>query len=58
MFHPFYNYSLIMQPHIMNGTVNGHVIIDIDRDTKTAELQPIVLDINNITITKAQGIFN
>lgn len=44
-----------MQPHILNGTSNGHVVIDVVKDAKSDEWPPIVLDINNITITKAQG---
>lgn len=48
-------YSLIMQPHILNGTNNGHVVIDIVKDANAKDWPPIVLDINNITITRAQG---
>lgn len=48
-------YSLIIQPHITNGSTNGHVIIDITKDANAKDWPPIVLDINNITITKAQG---
>lgn len=44
-----------MQPHIMNGTVNGHVVIDIVKDADAKNWPPIVLDLNNITISKAQG---
>lgn len=44
-----------MQPHIANATNNGHVIIDIVKDENTTKLQPIVLNVYNITITKAQG---
>lgn len=43
-----------MQPHISNGTCSGLVVIDITKDSDTAEV-PIVLDINNITISQAQG---
>lgn len=44
-----------MQPHILNATSNGHVIIDIVKDENEKNWPSIVLDINNITITKAQG---
>lgn len=44
-----------MQPHIANGTSNGHVVIDIVKDADAKDWPSIVLDINNITITKAQG---
>lgn len=46
-----------MQPHIANGTSNGHVVIDIVKDANTNEWPPIVLDINNITVSKAEGNF-
>lgn len=45
-----------MQPNMTDGTCTGHVIIDIEKDTNIDELLPIILDINNITITTAQGI--
>lgn len=50
-------YRLIMQPNILNGTSFGHVIIDIVKDENVKDWPKIVLDINNITIKKAQGNF-
>lgn len=44
-----------MQPEIENGTSYGHVEIDIVKDDNVKGWPKIVLDINNITITKAQG---
>lgn len=44
-----------MQPDIINGTSFGHVIIDIVKDENVNDWPPIVLDINNITIKKAEG---
>lgn len=44
-----------MQPFIENSTSNGHVVIDIEKDTKVNGWPSIVLDINNITVTKAEG---
>lgn len=47
-----------MQPFIENSTSNGHVVIDMEKDTNVNGWPPIVLDINNITITKAEGLYN
>lgn len=44
-----------MQPEIQNGTSFGHVEIDIVKDDNVKGWPKIVLDIKNITITKAQG---
>lgn len=44
-----------MQPFIENSTSNGHVVIDIEKDSNVNGWPPIVLDINNITVTKAEG---
>lgn len=53
----FICYRLVMRPEIENGTSYGHVVIDITRDANKNDWPPIVLDINNITITKVQGKF-
>lgn len=47
-----------MQPEIQNGTSFGHVEIDIVKDDNVKGWPKIVLDINNITITKAQGKYS
>ncbi|XP_031619853.1 aminopeptidase Ey isoform X2 [Contarinia nasturtii] len=47
-------YRLIIQPDIKNGTSFGHVIIDITKDASATNWPPIVLDIDNITITKVE----
>lgn len=46
---------LVMQPEIENGSSYGHVEIDVVKDENVKGWPKIVLDINNITITKAQG---
>lgn len=51
-------HRLVMQPFIENSTSNGHVVIDMEKDTNVNGWPPIVLDINNITITKAEGLYN
>ncbi|KAJ6637110.1 Aminopeptidase Ey, partial [Pseudolycoriella hygida] len=46
--------QLLIEPDFMNGTSNGSVWIDVIRDSLEKGLPPIVLDINNITITAAK----
>lgn len=48
-------YRLIIEPDFASGTSNGSVWIDVIRDSLEKGLPPIVLDINNITITEAKG---
>lgn len=51
-------YTLVMQPFIENSTSHGHVVINIEKDTTANGWPPIVLDINNITVTKAEVLEN
>lgn len=46
-----------MQPFIENSTSHGNVVIDMEKDANVNDWPAIVLDINNITITKAEGQF-
>ncbi|XP_037030897.1 aminopeptidase N isoform X2 [Bradysia coprophila] len=47
-------YKLLIEPDFISGTSNGSVSIDVIRDSLEKGLPPIVLDINNITITEAK----
>lgn len=53
----YFIFRLVMQPFIENSTSHGHVAIDMEKDANVNDWPPIVLDINNITITKAEGQF-
>lgn len=48
-------HRLTIQPHFSNATASGDIIIDIVRDPDEKGFPPIVLDINNITISNANG---
>lgn len=50
-------FRLVIQPNIEKGITFGHVVIDVVKDANAKDWPPIVLDINNITINKAQGEF-
>jgi len=45
------SFSLLLEPHIENHTSTGWVNIWITRDLDIKKLKPIVLDINEITIS-------
>lgn len=51
----FLFFRLVIQPLIKNGTSQGEVTIDVVNDANVQGIQPIILDINNITILEAQG---
>lgn len=51
-------HRLLIEPDFVSGTSNGSVWIDVIRDSLEKGLPPIVLDINNITITEAKGTFH
>lgn len=56
--HPFYFlFRLTIQPHFSNATSSGDLIIDVVRDANEEGFPPIVLDINNITISETIGEF-
>lgn len=47
-------YKLVIEPNFNSSTSNGSVSIDVIRDSLEKGLPPIVLDINNISITEAK----
>lgn len=47
-------HSLLLEPHIENDTSTGSVNIWIKRDHDVKELNPIILDINEIEITSCR----
>lgn len=54
MFNLFLVNSLLLEPHIENATSTGRVKILVTRDLEVKDLNPIILDITDITITSCR----
>lgn len=56
VFYAYFTFRLTIQPHFSNATSSGDLIIDVVRDANENGFPPIVLDINNITVTETHGM--
>ncbi|XP_037811400.1 aminopeptidase N isoform X2 [Lucilia sericata] len=50
------HYNLIIEPNLRKSLNNGSVAIHIKRDERVASFEPIVLDVNNVTISNVRVI--
>ncbi|XP_075148016.1 aminopeptidase N isoform X1 [Haematobia irritans] len=48
------HYNVIIEPNNQTSTSNGTVSIRVQRDVRLTSFEPIVLDINNVTITNVR----
>ncbi|XP_013102535.1 aminopeptidase N isoform X2 [Stomoxys calcitrans] len=47
-------YNVVIEPNNQTSTSNGSVAIRVQRDIRLTSFEPIVLDINNVTITNVR----